>query len=152
MTIDQRTKNLVAELYAAKQQLDEAQRQHADVERRLLMHVDESVKTIVADTITATVIRGSRLIIDEDRLKKQLGATIWNKITQKVLDKQRLEAAIALGDIDPNTVAMVSEERQNKPYFKFKVQEKSVTKSQQEKRVTGRKAMSPHSPRRIIKK
>jgi hypothetical protein len=43
--------------------------------------------------------------IDEERLKKALGATKFNKLTSKVLDEAKVEAAINLGEIDPNVVA-----------------------------------------------
>jgi hypothetical protein len=70
-------------------------------------------------TIQATVVKGTRLKIDEDRLKKNLGATMWAKVTKRVLDKAKLEDAIARGAVSPVDVATCSEEVPNKTYVKL---------------------------------
>lgn len=43
--------------------------------------------------------------IDEDRLRKALGAKRYNKLLSTFLDESKLEAAIQLGEVDPNVVA-----------------------------------------------
>lgn len=62
-------------------------------------------------TIRATYTPTSRITIDEDKLKKALGAKAWNKVTDRSLNKSKLEEAIASGEIDANVVAQCSEEK-----------------------------------------
>lgn len=50
------------------------------------------------------------LTIDEDRLKKELGARAYNRLTTPQLDEVKLEAAIRSGQVDPNVVAACSTE------------------------------------------
>lgn len=69
-------------------------------------------------TITATVVRGERVIISEESLKKKIGATLWGKVTKQVLDKEKLEAHVATGAISATDVAACSETKENKPYVK----------------------------------
>lgn len=54
---------------------------------------------------TVRVKERERLELDEDRLKKAIGAKAFNKLTTPVLDEAKVEAAIQLGDLDPNVVA-----------------------------------------------
>lgn len=50
------------------------------------------------------------LTIDPDRLKKAIGAPAFNRLTEPVLSEAKIEAAIALGDLDPNVVASCTNE------------------------------------------
>lgn len=70
------------------------------------------------EKITGTLVEATRIVIDEPRLKKKVGAAMWDKITKKALDKEKLAAAIVVGDVDPNVVAEVSEEVPNSPYVR----------------------------------
>lgn len=52
--------------------------------------------------------------IDPEKLKKKLGAQKYNKLTSAVLDEAKVEAAIQLGEVDPNVVAScMSENKTN---------------------------------------
>lgn len=51
--------------------------------------------------------------IDQDKLKKAVGAKVYNKLTTPMLDDAKIEAAIKLGDIDPNVVASCMETTEN---------------------------------------
>lgn len=79
--------------------------------------------------VKGTLIEVSRIVINEPALKKKIGAEMWNKVTKRVLDKPKLEAAMALGEVDPNTVASVSEEVPNKPYIRLNISYPRVLKS-----------------------
>lgn len=68
--------------------------------------------------VKATRVQATSLVIDESQLKKSLGATMWNKITRRVLDSAKLEDAIAEGKVDPVDVAQASSENKNAPYVK----------------------------------
>lgn len=60
------------------------------------------------DAIKCTLVEPQTTVIDEERLKKSVQGTTWKKITKTVLDKEKLEAAVAIGMIDLNVVAAVS--------------------------------------------
>lgn len=47
--------------------------------------------------------------VDEDRLRKAVGAKLWGKLTTQVLDPAKVEAAIKLGDLDPNVLSSCME-------------------------------------------
>ena len=59
---------------------------------------------------TVRVKRRENLSIDPDRLKKAIGAPAFNKLTEPVLSEAKVEAAIALGELDPNVVASCTTE------------------------------------------
>lgn len=68
--------------------------------------------------ITATLVEAVRLVTDEGRLRKALGATLWQKVSRRVLDKGKLESAVAEGTVDANVVANATDEVPNAPYIR----------------------------------
>ena len=72
--------------------------------------------------VTGTLVEPERVKIDEERLKKAVGTEVWNRITSRTLDKKKLEALLALGEIDPNVVASCSETSVS-PYIKIAMKE-----------------------------
>jgi hypothetical protein len=86
-----------------------------------------STTTLVAydsDTMPITAVMGTLVEseveeIDQERLKKALGATTWNKLTTASLDKKKLQDAMARGVVDPNVVAQCSSPVKRKPYVKI---------------------------------
>lgn len=72
-----------------------------------------------AIAITATLVAGSEEVIDPAKLKKALGAAKWGKVTTLVLDKKKLQDAMARGLVDPNIVASCSETVDRAPYIKI---------------------------------
>lgn len=81
----------------------------------------DSVVAVGPDGLTHTAkrVQGQRTSIDEGSLKKRVGARVWKTITTLVLDRKKLEAAIAAGDIDENIVASCSTTHDNKPYVRL---------------------------------
>ena len=69
--------------------------------------------------VKATKVQGSSLVFDEPQLKKALGAKAWKTVTRLVLDRTRLEDAVAEGRVDPVTIAECSSEKDSKPYIKL---------------------------------
>src|SRR5215471_2163300 len=67
--------------------------------------------------ITGTLVQGSSLHFDEARLKRALGAKLWDSITTRTLDKAKLEDAIAKGYVDATVVAQCSVETPRRPYI-----------------------------------
>lgn len=68
--------------------------------------------------ITATIVAGERIITDEPALKKRLGASMWDRVTVKKLDKTKLEDAIAQGEVDATVVAACCEAIPNKVFIR----------------------------------
>jgi LPS O-antigen subunit length determinant protein (WzzB/FepE family) len=80
-------------------------------------HGIEKYKT--PSNLTATRIQPHPVVIDPIRLRKRLG-TAWRQVTTQVLDKGKLEAAIAAKEIDPVVVAECSEIKDGTPYITVK--------------------------------
>ena len=57
------------------------------------------------DEVKGTLVTPQTVAIDEARLKAALGSKMWPKVTKAVLDKDALEAQVAVGNIDANVVA-----------------------------------------------
>lgn len=74
-----------------------------------------SVVLTNGDAVKGTLVEPQTVTIDEDALKKRLGATLWKKVTKTVLDKAKLEAAVSIGEIKQTTVAEVSTIKDIKP-------------------------------------
>lgn len=69
--------------------------------------------------VQGTLVETSRVVIDEERLKKALGYEKWMKVTSPQLDKEKLEDAVSKGLVDPNVVAECSENKPNSPYIRL---------------------------------
>jgi len=69
--------------------------------------------------ITATVVRGVVLDVDEEKLKAAVGSKTWAKLQTPKLDMRKLEAAVALGEITPDTLAECSEEKPRAAYIRW---------------------------------
>lgn len=96
----------------------------AGVEAQIIDHFNHARQKSMTITdhegtrITGTLVEGSTIELDEVRLKKAIGAPTWNKVTKRVIDKTKLEDAMADGTVDPNVVAQCSNEVPRKPYVR----------------------------------
>ena len=112
--------------------LDELRRQKDELEdtidalqQRIVATLDSlevkshEVEVNGSRSIKATRAQSNRTVIDEVGLKKSLGETLWNKVSSRVLDKKKLEAYIASGEVNPTTVAKCSTENEGKPYIRI---------------------------------
>lgn len=61
--------------------------------------------------------------INEEKLKKRIGAQAYNRLTTASLDEAKLEAAIRLGEIDRNIVAECME-TSSRPYLEARFTKK----------------------------
>ena len=68
--------------------------------------------------VSVKIVRGETVSIDENALKKSIGATLWNAITTRHLDKSLLDAHITRGDIKPMTLARASVATPKKPHIR----------------------------------
>lgn len=117
------TTDLLIELAVAKNQLAVAVKRKADVEEALVAALrakgDKSVSvTIDGSTVKGTLVEGTRVSINADRLKIALPLKTWNKVTKRVLDNAMLEAAVAMKEVDPNIVADCSVINDVSPYIR----------------------------------
>ena len=78
-----------------------------------------------ATDATVAVKHRETVKIDEDRLKKALGAKVFNKLTTPVLDEAKVEAAIKLGEVDPNVVEACLETT-TRPYLEARFTKKRM--------------------------
>jgi hypothetical protein len=92
----------------------------------LLQVMDEMGKVTVTirgessgTRLTAARIDSAREVIDEAKLKKQLGSALWSKVTTLALDHKKLQDAMAKGLVDPNVVAQCAESVHHRPYVKI---------------------------------
>lgn len=69
--------------------------------------------------LQATRVQGSSVLLDEEKLKKRLGAALWNKVTTRALDRKKLEALIGSGEVKTSDVAACSDEKPKAPYIKI---------------------------------
>lgn len=83
--------------------------------------IKQHVVRIGFKRVSGTIVAGTRVVIDEVGLKKRLGADLWNKVTTRSLDRKKLDAYLASGEVDVNEVAAVSEEVENAPYLRITV-------------------------------
>ena len=114
----------IIELEAAKHERARLDDRIADLQAAIIAQMDSQEQTtMVVDledrNIKVTKVQGIRTIIDEISLKKKLGAKAWEHVSTRVLDKKKLEAHIATGEVDPLVVAECSTEQPNKPYLKL---------------------------------
>lgn len=91
-----------------------------DAEAELVKQMEAlGQKTVEADGVKGTLVKGSTVSIDPERLEKVLGPKRWKQVTKQVLDKEKLEAHIVTGDIDAQEVANVSTTMDSKPYIRI---------------------------------
>jgi len=114
----------VALLEQLKQDKAEVDGQIKDLQAEIIDLLDRAEeKTFVVDLdgrqVKATKVQGVKTVIDESSLKRSLGEKLWMKVSTRVLDKKKLEAFIAAGEVDPMTVAECSTENEIAPYVKL---------------------------------
>jgi uncharacterized protein YciI len=120
-TSDKAKLNRLLTLYAdAKAIAADAEARMRECQTELIDEMENQGRTTVEyDGTKGALVRGVRLDIDQDKLRKSVGAKLWEKITTRVLDKKLLESAVALGDVDPVVVAQATEERAIAPYVRI---------------------------------
>ena len=101
---------LVAEYVDLRFQRDEAAERLAEVGQKLQDLMEQkalsSHKTRTGAKVTVVERRNESL--NEETLRKRIGAQMWNKITTRVLDKHKLDAFIKSGEVNLRDVAMAT--------------------------------------------
>jgi uncharacterized protein YciI len=114
----------IALLDSLKRERDDIDDQIKEVQSDIIAELDRlEEKTLVVEIddrkVKATKVQGTRTTIDENTLKRSLGEKLWMKVSTRILDKKKLEAHIASGEVDPLVVAEASTETQTSPYIKI---------------------------------
>lgn len=123
-TIRRKTQQSLKELRELRAQKRELEDSISVIQENTLGGLTEmGIKSITVDLdnlkITGTRVDGTVLKIDEAKLKKNLGARLWQRVTTRTLDRNKLEALVAAGEIDPRIVARCSTEEPKKPYIRI---------------------------------
>lgn len=74
-----------------------------------------------------TVVEGVRTSWDSDILQDVLGPNLWEEVTKRVLDPNRLESVVERENIDPKTLKDAVTETKVKPYVKITPPKKSTS-------------------------
>lgn len=109
-------------LAVMKRNLDEAQARYEEVQANLIKELEARGRKTLVDEVTrtkVTVVTRDIPKYDEKGLAKALGASLWNKITKKTLDKAKLEKAVDEGEIDINVIAQHTTVTPAKPHLRF---------------------------------
>ena len=97
-----------------------AQARYEEAQAKFIEHMEvEGRKTLKDHQTKVTLVTRSIPKYDEKGLAKAVGATLWNKITKKTLDKAKLEKLVDEGEIDINVVAQHTTVTEAKPHLRF---------------------------------
>lgn len=120
----------LAQLKATEEAL---KKEKAVIEARLIAGMTSAGKDKVqadvdGETISGTVVRPERTTIDADGLSHDLTPKQWEKVSTRVLDKEKLEAAVVQKIVDITVVQRHSETTPTKPYVRVsgKVPDKAL--------------------------
>lgn len=86
-------------------------------QRKTLTYIEGDSK------FTATYTQRTTNQINEKGLRKALGARVYDKFTEKKLDRKALETAMSDGVVDPSVVAKYVDQVPGKKYLTYRVKD-----------------------------
>lgn len=115
---------LLVEIQSSEEELQtwQAQVEKSKLELMELLekhNISSTEQEVQGESVKVTVVRPTRLEIDEDGLREDLTEAIWRLVTKAVIDKKALESAVAKGKIEPQTISKHSKEVATKPYLRI---------------------------------
>ena len=112
---------MILKLDALKSQRAKLDAEITDLQAEVMSVMDDkSVAVELPDRIiTTTKVQSVRTVINEPALKRALGQKYWMRVSSRMLDKAKLQAQMATGDIDPLVVAECTVEKPSKAYLKI---------------------------------
>lgn len=117
--MDETLADLFDALALLKDEKDEADRKYREVQAMVVAALESrQQKTATVHGRKFTLVAAERTVIDEDGLKKGLGAKVWNKFTIRKLDRSKLEQALLDGSVDPVLVARHSVVKRDTPHIR----------------------------------
>jgi hypothetical protein len=116
--------NRIVRLQELKQERDAIDAEIKAMQQEVIDALDDlNEKSISVDIegrqVKATKVEPVRTTIDENSLKRALGEKAWMKVSTRILDKKKLEAYIATGEVDAMVVAECTTENPSSPYIKI---------------------------------
>jgi hypothetical protein len=116
--------DLLGEYVAAKQAADQANRHLKIIEAKLAADMEErhqkTYKMIDGDKVrTVTYVRAERVQLDEKGLRRALTAKVYDKYTEKKLNRKALEEAMGRGEVDPMIVAKYAQPVPGTPFLRY---------------------------------
>lgn len=78
-------------------------------------------------TYRVTYVQSETSQIDEDGLRKALGAATFRKYTVERLDRHKLEDGMDAGEVDPIVVGQFVSVKPSKPFLRFTIKEAGNT-------------------------
>jgi len=127
---DQAKADPFARLVAAQQALIAAQDEEKAARKAVVAHLEETGKT-TADLEDGDVVYNFRVsrrtttAIDEKGLRKALGARVFDKFTERKLNRKKLEDAIDQGAVDQLVVAQYVEAKKSEPFLTFTAKDRT---------------------------
>lgn len=102
-----------------KRQLDELTEQLSKVDETIIAEFQaQGLKSVETSLGKVTLIQSNTIVWSEEILKDTLTSAQWNRITERKLNKQLLEAEVTVGRIDPSLVEGAKSIKQSKPYLR----------------------------------
>lgn len=117
----------VSEYLAAKADADRANARLNKAQAELLTwmkgHRSKTIKMELGDEEIAqlTYVQATRYEINEKGLRRALRARVYDRYTERKLNRKALEAAIDRGEVDPMVVAQHTVPVVGKPFIKYTV-------------------------------
>jgi hypothetical protein len=116
--------SLVGRLAHAKRAYAEAEAEVKSIQTALVAAMQEGDERSVTgeddgQVVVGTLVEPTKIVIDEKRLKKTIGATTFRKVCKETLDKTKLENAVKEGLVDMKDVAVSSDEVPIAPHVKI---------------------------------
>lgn len=97
---------LAKEYVDARYERDAASKRMEVIRDQLLEAMETSGDdSTVAGTYSIVVAHPTTAVLDEPGLASALGKSMWDKVTTKSLDKNKLDAFVKSGEINPDVVA-----------------------------------------------
>ena len=112
--------NMIENYAYLRKQRGELDDQMRDISNELVVqlrrHEIKNRKT--SSGYKVTLVERANTTLNENTLRKRLGAQMWNKVTTRVLDKRKLDAFIKSGEVSSADVAMSMVESEPTHYIK----------------------------------
>lgn len=126
--------SLVVHASRLKAVVEEAQQAFEAVQEELIeMMESEEVPSVsvVEDSTgllyTGTVVHSESRVVDEEGLRQAVGSRAWKLVTRRVVDRKKLEAHTAAGDVSADTVAEYTVVKKRQPYVRFTVKPNNLS-------------------------
>jgi len=101
---------------AAKERFDKVTNELA--QEMLVQEIKSDLVCVRGDDYKVTVVQGETTRVDDDGLKKAMGAVKFRRVTKTKVDTKLLEKAVKDGLVDIDTVAAFVSITPNKPFVK----------------------------------